>query len=44
MSDEESHSKSKLNDLLHAQVDMENYFWFFYCILFKNNAKKAMYM
>ena len=40
MSDEESESES--NDLLRAQADVKNYFRCFYCILFKNNAKKAI--
>ena len=30
------------NDLLHVQVDVENYFQCFYCILFKNSTKKAI--
>ena len=38
MSDEEM----TLKDLLHMQADVENYFRLFYCILFKNNAKKAI--
>ena len=36
MSDEEM----TLNDLLHMQADVENYFRLFYCILFRISAEK----
>ena len=38
MSDEQMTS----NDFLRVQADVENYFRYFYCILFTKSAKKAI--